>query len=508
MSSYVIVVDKRKDFRWEDPGGHVVTADDYIASHIDQGSRALRVINLCRDYGYLATGYYVSLLAEARGSRVLPNVKTILDLGRRELLTDRIRELDEPIGDLSSLPRSVNAVSINVYFGRTDDPAFARVAARAFELFECPLLRIDLERGESWRVIAVEPLGPRDVPKTDDAAFIAALEARMRRRWANPRAVTGSRIDLAVLWDPNDPMPPSKRKTIQKLAEVGEQMGVHVEPIQKKDYGQLRQFDALFIRETTAIQHHTFRFARKAEREGMPVIDDPTSILRCANKVFLTELLRSQNIAMPRTWLVTRKTIAGIEVGLDYPVVLKIPDGSFSRGVKRAATVDEFRAIAEAMLKSSDIILVQEFVKTEFDWRVGVLDGEPLFVAQYHMCGNHWQILKHAADGTCTEGATVAVPLAEAPRAVVDTAVAAARLVGRGFYGVDLKETGEGVVVMEINDNPNLDVGMEDTALGDALYRRLLQWFTQRVAERRGTTAPALPALLPAPDRRTYLRAL
>ena len=42
-----------------------------------------------------------------------------------------------------------------------------------------------------------------------------------------------------------------------------------VELIEKKDYARLGEFDALLIRETTAIDHHTYRYATKAESEGL-----------------------------------------------------------------------------------------------------------------------------------------------------------------------------------------------------------------------------------------------
>ena len=75
---------------------------------------------------------------------------------------------------------------------------------------------------------------------------------------------------------------------------------------------------------------------------------------------------------------------------------------------------------------------------------------------------DHWQVIKHAGAGAATEGRTEAVALDDTPQAVLDTAIAAARLIGDGFYGVDLKQTDAGVFVIEINDNPNLDVGAED----------------------------------------------
>jgi len=40
---------------------------------------------------------------------------------------------------------------------------------------------------------------------------------------------------------------------------------------------------------------------------------------------------------------------------------------------------------------------------------------------------------------------------------------------------VDVKETATGALVIEVNDNPNIDAGVEDAILGDALYTRILK---------------------------------
>ena len=41
--------------------------------------------------------------------------------------------------------------------------------------------------------------------------------------------------------------------------------------------------------------------------------------------------------------------------------------------------------MTEALFEDTDLLLAQKFMPTDFDWRVGVLDGEPLFVCQYQM---------------------------------------------------------------------------------------------------------------------------
>lgn len=482
MSGVYIVVDKREDFRWSDPGGRVVTSEEYLMAFGTSGRS--RVINLCREYGYLDAGYYVSLLADARGDRAVPDVRAFSEMEQRTFRDEHAAALNRLVSGTPRMPRSIQSFSVNIYFGQAEDECFAELARQAFARLRCPLLRVDLERGSPWKIVAVHSLDPRDVPADQDKFFMRSLDRYVQQRWSQPRTET-TRFDLAVLRDPDDPMPPSKPATLERLADVGREMGVDVTLIDRHDYARLAQFDALFIRETTAVQHHTFRFARKAEREGMPVMDDSASILRCTNKVFLADLLRANSVPMPRTWLVSRRSRAALDDHENFPVIVKIPDGSFSIGVELAQDIRQLRAIAEGMLRRSEIILLQDFIRTDFDWRIGVLDGEPLFAARYFMCDQHWQILKHAPDGSHAEGPTKAVAIADVPQPVMDAALQAARLIGHGLYGVDLKQTETGVYVIEVNDNPNLDLGMEDAALGDDLYRRLLESFMRRADDRR-----------------------
>jgi glutathione synthase/RimK-type ligase-like ATP-grasp enzyme len=477
LSDQVIIVEKRSDFRWEDPSSQVITAEAFISEAPLRTRRSRKVINLCRNYEYLSIGYYCSLIAEARDERVTPSVETIVALQQRTSPLPVLAELSRSIGKLDHLPRSLNSLTLHVYFGQIEDPEFTELARRTFESFRCPLIEISLEHPDAstgWEVTSVKPLDLRDVDSSRDDVFVAALEAYTRRTW-RPAAVRNTpRMDLAILHDPADPLPPSSLRTLAHIVEVGKEMKIAVELIEKRDLSRLTQFDALFIRETTAVAHHTFKFAKKAFDAGMPVIDDPQSILRCTNKAFLAELLRDNGIATPATRLLTKRTLSKFEHSLAYPVVLKVPDGAFSKNVKKADDWQQFQALAQVMLKESAILLVQEFMYTAFDWRVGVLDGKPLFAARYFMCDAHWQILQHTPDGRHLEGRAEAVSLDDTPGGVIKAAVDSSRLIGAGLYGVDLKETASGVFVIEVNDNPNIDLGVEDSKVGDRLYHTIL----------------------------------
>jgi glutathione synthase/RimK-type ligase-like ATP-grasp enzyme len=217
----------------------------------------------------------------------------------------------------------------------------------------------------------------------------------------------------------------------------------------------------------------------------MPVIDDPTSMIRCTNKVYLAELMTANGIPTPKTVIIENvKQADGLGEQLGWPIVLKIPDGSFSRGVFKVENEEELTARLRALLDDTDLVLAQEFIKTSFDWRIGVLDGQPLFACQYLFVKKHWQIVRHEDGKDARQGSSKAVKLEEAPPLVVETAVKAAKLIGQGLYGVDIKEADGRVVVIEINDNPNLDHGYEDAAEKDVIWEKLVQWYLRRLEAR------------------------
>ncbi len=75
--SGIVVVDQRGDWPVDIPGVDVVTAWDYLTQDSFTRLRGVRVYNLCRTFSYQTTGYYVSLLAGARGHKILPDITTV-----------------------------------------------------------------------------------------------------------------------------------------------------------------------------------------------------------------------------------------------------------------------------------------------------------------------------------------------------------------------------------------------------------------------------------------------
>lgn len=483
-SAWLIVADRKDDFPTMPAGATGVGTRDYLALGARTGRAVRKVLNLARDTSYQARGYYVSLLAEARGDKVVPAVATILALRRRSGYAFALPDLEEALNRtarrLAEPP--TEPFRLRLFLGRADDQRFARFGLLVFDWFRAPVLEITIQPGEWWRIKRLAMLALGDLDADDRATLGTAIARYVDRRWLEPKGRSEPRFTLAVLYDAKDPLPPTDLPTLRRFARIAEGMGLGVDLIGKDDLARLAAYDALWIRVTTNIDHYTYRFAQRAEQEGMPVIDDPHSIMRCTNKVFLAELLTAHKVPTPPTRIIAgRRDVEPAAAALGYPIVLKIPDGSFSRGVKKAddrAALD--RLVAE-MLEESDLILAQAFMPTTFDWRVGVLNGEPLFVSKYHMAKKHWQIVKHGSDGRTEAGRFNTMPITEAPPEVIDIGVRAARLIGRGLYGVDIKETPQGIVVIEVNDNPDLNHGIEDQAEKDAVWRQLAGWFLERL---------------------------
>jgi len=154
--------------------------------------------------------------------------------------------------------------------------------------------------------------------------------------------------------------------------------------------------------------------------------------------------------------------------------------------VIKADNADELNQRLAEFLADSELLIAQQYMRTDFDWRIGILDQRALFACKYHMARGHWQIAKHSGSGAKPKfGRCETIPVETAPRKAVSVALKAANLIGSGLYGVDVKEADGQFYVIEVNDNPNLDSGIEDAVLREELYRRIMESFVRRIENRK-----------------------
>jgi glutathione synthase/RimK-type ligase-like ATP-grasp enzyme len=478
----IIVINNPQKWVIDIPGVEVISPKSYLEETKYAQMKNVRVFNLCYDYAYQTRGYYVSLLAEARGQKVIPSVKSILDLKAQAIVKSVSEDQDELIQ--KSLRRiKSNEFTLSIYFGRNVSPQYDKLARELHKLFQAPFLRARFVRdGKRWDIQSVRTIPFKEIPEHHLDFLNAFAQDYFSLKRYDKAKIGKYKYDLAILQNPEEKSPPSNKKAISNFIEAAERYGCHVELITKEDYSRVGEFDALLIRETTAVNHHTYRMSRRAQREGLAVLDSPESILKCANKVYLAELLTLSKIPTPKTITIHTENVKGVENKLGFPCVLKLPDSSFSQGVVKVNSPEEMKVKVREMMKISDLIIAQEFLPTSYDWRVGILDNKVLFVCKYFMAKDHWQIYNWGSKkkGDVTGNFEI-FNLEDVPFYIVDTALKATRLIGSGLYGVDVKDVNGKASIIEINDNPNIDAGVEDSILKEELYNRVIEYLLSQI---------------------------
>ncbi len=462
----------------------VISFETYLRDYPKLNERKTRIINLCDNKHYLSRGYYCSLLAEAREHKVLPSVRTINELrSDSNVLNISIANEDKFLASNHTLDQD----EFFVFFGLCQNPIWQRSAKRLFQLYQTPCLKVKpLNISKKHVTFDITAVSPTDIDQTMMGSFTEALVHFTRNHWkANTRKQY--RWNMAILVDPEEKLPPSDRDAVSRFVKAARKLGIAAETVAIGDIHTITHYDALFIRETTAIDHHTYRLAARAEKEGLVVMDDASSILRCCNKVFLQDAFSYHNVPCLPTEVVSDsldETLNKLETRFGFPMILKMPEGSFSRGVFKVNDRIELGERLEELFQETALVLAQQFMYTDHDWRIGVLNGRALFACKYFMVRNHWQIYNHAKK-RAQSGGFETLPTFEVPKAVLNAALKACKVVGNGLYGVDVKYKDGNAYVLEVNDNPSIDHGVEDVFLGDELYMQVMYEFLRKL-ELRG----------------------
>jgi len=496
----ILVTESPQVWPYTLPNVTAVSPAEYLSDAKWQRPETLRVLNICSNFSNDTLGYYTSLLAAARNHRISPDVIAIKDMSARAL---RRRLSEQNAALLTEAMKRIEGDSyvLPIIFEQAVLPEHQQLARTLSRSIGMPLSIVSLGRTATatgtgkWQIKSIKPLGLKKARKKYNAVLDEAVPKYFsKRRFQNIKAPT-YRYDLAILVNPEEVNPPSCPKALDNIQQAAERRGFYVERITAKDRRRLPEFDALFIRETTGVNHHTYRISREAVTEGLVVIDDPWSILRCSNKIYLYERLTRARIKQPRAWLFYDRIDWRVaHPDLPFPLVIKRPEGCFSTGVFRADNPDQLDALLRDLFREMDVVIGQEFLPSQFDWRIGILNHQPIFACKYYMATGHWQVYNWAcddegADGFHKVGNSDCIPLAEVPSAVIQTAKRAAACIGNGLYGVDLKESGGKVYVIEVNDNPNIDADVEDIIDGERLYDRLAEDLARRIEAERSHLA-------------------
>src|SRR4030095_12909767 len=238
----VVVIDQNQKW-FEVPDATVLTARHYLAEPEGGNEGSVRVLNLCRTGRYQGRGYYVSLLAEARGQRPVPGVKTIEDL-RSE---DYVRALEaeiQPLVQETLHHDESDRFQLDVYLGQ--HPSHQALAEQLFARVRAPLLRVLFAHAEGgWRLDALQAVGLADIPMQNRAFLLEAVKSFMAESSAAKRqGAKRGRPRLAILWDPNEEHKPSNEEALQRFVKAAPLVGLEAGLIGPDAMERLPEFDA------------------------------------------------------------------------------------------------------------------------------------------------------------------------------------------------------------------------------------------------------------------------
>jgi len=276
---------------------------------------------------------------------------------------------------------------------------------------------------------------------------------------------------------------PREERALQNFKSTAEKLGHEFDFTFRENLSEIAKHDAVFIRATTDPLFTAYIVSKTAWELGLRVVDDPDSIKICGNKIHLYSLFEKHDIPRIPTIFLNKdkfhhRRLLEVFQSFGKPVVVKAPYTSFSRYVEKVACETSFREVARRFFRKSDVLAVQKFMPTTFDWRVGVLNGEVLYVCKYMIPKGRW---KHGAKlrgkPTIIWGRTWTVKRENAPIKLKELALQACRVIGNGLYGVDIKEFNGNYVVVEVNDNPSIYAGYEDLRNKD-IYGKIIAYLT------------------------------
>jgi len=209
------------------------------------------------------------------------------------------------------------------------------------------------------------------------------------------------------------------------------------------DISRVEPVDVLFER---SISYSRGLYISKIyEANGVRVVNSPQVAERCGDKYVTSQILVREGIPTPRVIMAFDEEsalAAAEEIG--YPFVLKPVVGSWGRLLAKV----EDRATAEAFIEhkatlgvSHQVFYLQEYVnKPGRDIRAFVVGDEP--VCAIYRTSENW--ITNTARGGVATNCPLTPDLIEICRRT-------ARAMGGGLLAIDLFETGNGLVVHEVN---------------------------------------------------------
>src|SRR6516165_3568414 len=210
--------------------------------------------------------------------------------------------------------------------------------------------------------------------------------------------------------------------------------------------------DAVIPRIGASITHFGLAVVRQFEMTGVYCLNESQAIARSRDKLRCLQLLSRHDIGLPPT-VYTRQAEhvpACIERVDGPPVVVKLLQGTQGIGVVLAESARAAGSVIEAFHGLEQNILIQKFIREAkgSDIRALVVGRKVVAAMRRQAVAGEFRSNMHRG------GSAKKLRL---PAEYRKTALAAARVLGLRVAGVDMIESSEGPMIMEVNSSPGLE---------------------------------------------------
>lgn len=175
-----------------------------------------------------------------------------------------------------------------------------------------------------------------------------------------------------------------------------------------------------------------------AEAVGIPTINNSRAIRLVRDKAVASAFALAHGLPIPPTYFVAHPRLLTQIPLEDYPLVVKPSNGSANRGIYRLNSPAELEALVIAETNDSFFLAQRYAENTGFDIKLYVTGKEVFAVAK-----------KSPLQSEITEGLIPVTP--QLRKLALDVG----KLFGLDIFGLDVVETPNGLMIVDINDFPS-----------------------------------------------------
>jgi ribosomal protein S6--L-glutamate ligase len=236
----------------------------------------------------------------------------------------------------------------------------------------------------------------------------------------------------------------------------------------------LSGIDAIIPRIGASVTFYGTAVVRQFEMMKVFSAIESQALVRSRDKLRSLQVLARAGVGMPKTSFTnyTKDPDQLVDSVGGAPLVLKLLEGTQGLGVVLAETRNAATSVIEAFNGLGARVIAQEFVKEAggADIRVFVVDGR--VVGAMKRQGKEGEFRSNLHRG----GSASIIELTDQEE---NTALKAARAMGLGIAGVDLLQSKNGPLVLEVNSSPGLE-GIEG-ATGKNVAGEIIKYIERNV---------------------------